>query len=87
MAALLDELNGEVGSGRIARPYLDVWFQAGKSPYKTAACSASRGRVNSGLTSATGVPSIGLQSVDLTSDPAYGQRRILARWLRASRSR
>lgn len=35
MAALLDELAGEFGPGRIARPYRDVWFRADKSPYKT----------------------------------------------------
>ena len=36
MAELLDELSGEFGPGRIARPYRDVRFQADKSPYKTA---------------------------------------------------
>ena len=35
MAALLDELSGEFGPGRIARPYRDVRFRADKSPYKT----------------------------------------------------
>ena len=35
MAALLDELSGEFGPGRIARPYRDMRFRAGKSPYKT----------------------------------------------------
>jgi hypothetical protein len=35
MAALLDELSGEFGPGRIARPYRDVRFHADKSPYKT----------------------------------------------------
>src|SRR5215467_13141119 len=35
MAELLDELSGEFGSGRIARPYRDVRFAADKSPYKT----------------------------------------------------
>jgi uncharacterized protein (TIGR02453 family) len=36
MAELLDELAGEFGQGRIARPYRDVRFRADKSPYKTA---------------------------------------------------
>jgi hypothetical protein len=34
-AELPGELSGEFGPGRIARPYRDVWFRAGKSPYKT----------------------------------------------------
>ncbi len=36
MAALLAELEGEFGEGRIFRPYRDVRFSADKSPYKTA---------------------------------------------------
>ena len=36
MAALLNELAGEFGPARIARPYRDVRFRADKSPYKTA---------------------------------------------------
>jgi len=35
MAQLLAELSGEFGPGRIARPYRDMRFRAGKSPYKT----------------------------------------------------
>ena len=35
MAELLDELSGEFGPGRIARPYRDTRFRADKSPYKT----------------------------------------------------
>ena len=35
MAELLDELTGEFGQGRIARPYRDIRFRADKSPYKT----------------------------------------------------
>ena len=35
MAELLDELSGEFGPGRIARPYRDIRFRADKSPYKT----------------------------------------------------
>src|SRR4249920_1857440 len=35
MEVLLDELSGEFGAGRIARPYRDVRFRADKSPYKT----------------------------------------------------
>jgi uncharacterized protein (TIGR02453 family) len=35
MTELLDELNGEFGPGRIARPYRDIRFRADKSPYKT----------------------------------------------------
>jgi len=35
MAELLDELSGEFGPGRIARPYRDIRFRANKSPYKT----------------------------------------------------
>jgi uncharacterized protein (TIGR02453 family) len=36
MAALLAELAGEFGEGRIFRPYRDVRFSADKTPYKTA---------------------------------------------------
>jgi uncharacterized protein (TIGR02453 family) len=36
MAELLDELAGEFGPGRIARPYRDVRFSPDKSPYKTS---------------------------------------------------
>jgi uncharacterized protein (TIGR02453 family) len=35
MAVLLRELSGEFGPGRIARPYRDMRFSAGKQPYKT----------------------------------------------------
>src|SRR5689334_5803257 len=35
MAELVDELSGEFGPGRIARPYRDIRFRADKSPYKT----------------------------------------------------
>jgi len=35
MAELLDELSGEFGPGRIARPYRDIRFRADKSPHKT----------------------------------------------------
>jgi uncharacterized protein (TIGR02453 family) len=35
LAELLDELAGEFGPGRVARPYRDVRFRADKSPYKT----------------------------------------------------
>jgi uncharacterized protein (TIGR02453 family) len=35
MAGLLEELAGEFGPGRIARPYRDVRFRVDKSPYKT----------------------------------------------------
>ena len=59
MAALLDELSGEFGPGRIARPYRDVRFRADKSPYKTQiyATLDRGGYVNlsaDGLTAATG---------------------------------
>lgn len=36
MVALLEELAGEFGEGRIFRPYRDVRFSRDKSPYKTA---------------------------------------------------
>lgn len=36
MQALLDDLAGEFGEGRIFRPYRDIRFSADKSPYKTA---------------------------------------------------
>ena len=36
MEALLDDLEGEFGEGRIFRPYRDIRFSADKSPYKTA---------------------------------------------------
>lgn len=36
MAALLAELEGEFGPGRIFRPYRDLRFSADKTPYKTA---------------------------------------------------
>lgn len=35
MAALIEELEPEFGSGKIFRPYRDVRFSADKSPYKT----------------------------------------------------
>jgi uncharacterized protein (TIGR02453 family) len=35
MEALLDELAGEWGEGRIFRPYRDIRFSSDKSPYKT----------------------------------------------------
>ena len=35
MAELLRELSGEFGPGRTSRPYRDMRFSAGKSPYKT----------------------------------------------------
>ena len=35
MAGLLDELAGEFGPARIARPYRDMRFAAGRAPYKT----------------------------------------------------
>jgi uncharacterized protein (TIGR02453 family) len=35
MAELLQEMSGEFGPGRIARPYRDMRFSAGKPPYKT----------------------------------------------------
>lgn len=35
MEELLDELSGEFGPGRIARPYRDIRFRTDKSPYKT----------------------------------------------------
>jgi uncharacterized protein (TIGR02453 family) len=35
MAELLSELSGEFGPARIARPYRDMRFAAGRSPYKT----------------------------------------------------
>ena len=35
MAELLQELSEEFGPGRIARPYRDMRFSAGKPPYKT----------------------------------------------------
>src|SRR5579859_5815873 len=48
MAALLDELGGN-SAGRIARPYRNAQSRADKPPYKTAACSASCGRVDGRL--------------------------------------
>lgn len=36
MQALLDDLAGEFGEGRIFRPYRDIRFSADKSPYRTA---------------------------------------------------
>jgi uncharacterized protein (TIGR02453 family) len=36
MVALLAELAGEFGEGRIFRPYRDIRFSADKSPYKTS---------------------------------------------------
>src|SRR6266536_286503 len=35
MAELLRDLSAEFGPGRIARPYRDMRFSAGKPPYKT----------------------------------------------------
>lgn len=42
MEALLAELAGEFGEGKIFRPYRDVRFSADKAPYKTA-CGATVG--------------------------------------------
>ncbi|KRE26118.1 DUF2461 domain-containing protein [Agromyces sp. Soil535] len=36
MQALLEDLEGEFGEGRIFRPYRDIRFSADKTPYKTA---------------------------------------------------
>ena len=58
MAALLDELSGEFGPGPIARPRRDGRFRAGRSPYKTAACSASCGRVDGRLDVHHRLPSV-----------------------------
>ena len=69
MAALLDERSGELGPGRIARPYRDVRFRAGKSPDKTAACSASCGRVDGRLDVHHRRPVDCLQSVDFNPRP------------------
>ena len=69
MAALLDELSGEFGPGRIARPRRDVRFRAGKSPGTTAACSASCGRVDGWLDVHHRRPVDGLQSVDFNPKP------------------
>jgi uncharacterized protein (TIGR02453 family) len=48
MEALLAELAGEFGDGRIFRPYRDTRFSADKSPYKTGigATLAARGYVH-----------------------------------------
>ena len=59
MAELPGELSGEFAPGRIARPYRDVWFRYGKSPYKTEiyATFDRGGYVNfsaGGLTAAAG---------------------------------
>jgi uncharacterized protein (TIGR02453 family) len=59
MAELLDELSGEFGPARIARPYRDMRFAAGKAPYKTEiyAMFDRGGYVNfsaAGLTAALG---------------------------------
>lgn len=44
MEALLADLEGEFGDGKIFRPYRDVRFSADKSPYKTAiGATLSRG--------------------------------------------
>src|SRR5229473_1976923 len=44
MEALLLDLSGEFGEGRVFRPYRDVRFSADKSPYKTnIAATLSRG--------------------------------------------
>jgi hypothetical protein len=59
----------EFGPGRIARPYRDVRFRAGKAPYKTAACSASCGRVDGRLDVHHRRPVDCLQSVDFNPEP------------------
>ena len=69
MAALLDELSGESGPGRIAGPHRDVRFRAGKPPYTTAACSASCGRVDGRLDVHHRRPVDCLQSVDFNPKP------------------
>src|SRR5579859_1529659 len=68
MAALLDEMGGN-SAGRIARPYRNVRSRAGKPPYKTAACSASCGRVDGRLDVHHRRPVDCLQRVDFNPEP------------------
>jgi hypothetical protein len=69
MAALFDELGGEFGPGRIAGPYRDVRFRAGKPPCKTAACRASCGRVDGRLGVHDRRPVDRLQRVEFNPEP------------------
>jgi len=69
MAELLDELSGEFGPGRIARPYRDVRFAADKSPYKTEIyASLDRGGyvrfAADGLTAAVGYYAMSAAQLD-----------------------
>jgi uncharacterized protein (TIGR02453 family) len=43
MAALLADLEGEFGPGKIYRPYRDLRFSADKTPYKTAIAASMEG--------------------------------------------
>jgi uncharacterized protein (TIGR02453 family) len=83
MAELLDELSGEFGPGRIARPYRDMRFGAGKSPYKTEiyATLDHGGYVRfstAGLTAAIGYYMMTTAQLDryrrAVSDEAHGAR-------------
>lgn len=59
MEALLAELEGEFGTGKVFRPYRDVRFSKDKAPYKTAiGASLERGYVQlsaAGLAAGTGL--------------------------------
>jgi uncharacterized protein (TIGR02453 family) len=76
MAELLDELAGEFGRGRIARPYRDVRFRADKSPYKLSiyAILDDGGYVNF---SADGL-TVGMGYYQMASDQLERYRRAVA---------
>jgi uncharacterized protein (TIGR02453 family) len=76
MAALLDELAGEFGVGRIARPYRDVRFRTDKSPYKTAIYATLKGGGYVKL-SADGLTA-GLGAYAMTPDQLDRYRRAVA---------
>jgi len=76
MVALLADLAGEFGPGRIFRPYRDVRFSADKSPYKThiAATLESGGYIQ---LSATGLGA-GLGYYQMAADQLDRYRRAVA---------
>jgi hypothetical protein len=74
MAALLDELSGESGPGRIARP--TGTYGSGPISRRTRPPGAARhaGGSMAGLTSTTGVPSIASRAVRLQSEARRAPR-------------
>jgi uncharacterized protein (TIGR02453 family) len=80
MAALLDELSGQFGEGKIFRPYRDVRFSHDKSPYKTniAATLAKGGYISlsaDGLGAGTGYYMMATDQLDRYRKAIVDDRR------------